>query len=155
MGDDVVIGKKKGPPGKSIQPDNIKRWMVVIAMGNHSEDAVKMGTDGFGADVSVITLNDKSRFNDTEGIVKAFSSVTGDLLDEMEKFATNKANKGVKNVIDIHVCGPMHACTLIGVLIEKIRHRMFNDYDVMTEIGKISCFDRTIGSKIEIDYQEI
>jgi len=147
--------KKQNPPGDPIGEIKPKRWMVVLALGGHGEDAIKLAKDGIDVDTSVVESKDDGRLKESKETVEAISAITSELLDEMEKFVLDETNRKTPIVIDLHICGPMNACTLLGIMIEKVRHRMFNDYDVMVKIGKISCFDRVAGSKITIDYQEI
>lgn len=153
-----MLGKKKkqDPPGDPITDEpKEKRWLLILALGSHGEDAIKLAKDGTASTTETIEVKDDGRILDSKQTVDLISSITSDLLDSMEKFVLDEANKGVGLALDIHVCGPMNACTLLGIMAEKIRHQMFNDFDVMVKIGCISCYDRVASKKIEIVYQEI
>jgi len=151
------MSKKTDLPGALVTEEEKKekRWLLILALGGHGEDAIKLAKDGIAPTTEVIEVKDGGRILDSAQMVSLITSVISDLLDSVEDFVTNEANKGIGIALDIHVCGPMNVCTLLGVMLEKIRHHVFNDFDAMVNICDISCYDRVAGKKIVIAYQEI
>jgi len=149
----MIKKKKQNLPEGPIDEFKPKRWMVVLALGGHGEDAIKLAKDGIDSDTTVVKTKDDGRFKESKETGEAISALTTELFDQMENFVLDGKNRQTPIVIDLHVCGPMNACVLLGFMVEKVRLEMFNVHEVMVKVGNISCYDRIAASKIVIDYQ--
>lgn len=152
-----MLFKKGAPPGDPIgdkgetnKKDTSKHWMVILALGTHSDDAFELGRKSAAEGSSIIKYVSSDRAIDAKTSKECIGGLLSDLMKDIDKFFADEGNDDVKAVIDIHVCGPMNICTALGIYIEKIRHQVFNEYDVAISIGEVSCYDRQVSGKMTI-----